>query len=198
MRHSSFCLHALNTCSNGTKLPKLCHTSCTGIHMICALLIFCGFRCIHISEEYHSGWTFKYVLKIDHQINNVKNSKLLKTRCKQWAWMMGSIRFRALVRSFLHRTESGHAIVSSALLTRNTLQCCNIDLGGNFFVNIGWILVNSVKIYLKVFTPNILKNFTWNITIHSWLMRSRPDSGHQKQLERAEWSSGPKHLKCGP
>ena len=175
MRHSSFCLHALNTCSNGTKLPKLCHTSCTGIHMICALLIFCGFRCIHISEEYHSDWTFKYVLKIDHQINNVKNSKLLKTRCKQWAWMMGSIRFRALVRSFLHRTESGHAIVSSALLTRNKLQCCNIDLCGKIFVNIVWILVEfGNKISAMLFHQ--ISQFT-----HNW------SKTHQKKLKRAEW-----------
>ena len=48
---------------------------------------------------------------------------------------------RALVRSFLHRTESGHAIVSNALLTCNPLQYVAIAIYVGKLVNIGLIMV---------------------------------------------------------
>ena len=102
---------------------------------------------MHISEEHQWGWTlnmppenrqYLVVYPIHYQILNVCKFKTSQNQMQTVDLNDGIDPIqRALVRSFLHRTESGHAIVSSALLTRNTLQCCNIDLGGNFFVNIG-------------------------------------------------------------
>ena len=102
---------------------------------------------MHISEEHQWGWTlnmppenrqYLVVYPIHYQILNVCKFKTSQNQMQTVDLNDGIDPIqRALVRSFLHRTESGHAIVSSALLTRNILQCCNIDFCGKIFVNIG-------------------------------------------------------------